>query len=138
MRDAKVIVEKPFGRDLALARELNTVTQAVFSEASILRVDHRLGREAIMNVLYFHLSNSLLEPVWNRPHIVNRRYGNSSRATKPHDLVFNIGDSRTGRPALPGPKPVSGTESGYPRSDIQEADAFPHRGEGAPIHTTWL
>ena len=68
---ARVIVEKPFGRDLASARELNAVTQAVFPESSIYRIDHYLGKEAIMNILYFRFANSFLEPVWNRNHIAS-------------------------------------------------------------------
>ncbi len=68
---ARVIVEKPFGRDLASARALNTVTQAVFPESSIFRIDHYLGKEAIMNILYFRFANSFLEPVWNRNHIAS-------------------------------------------------------------------
>ena len=70
-QDARVIVEKPFGRDLASARELNAVTQAVFPESSIFRIDHYLGKEAIMNILYFRFANSFLEPVWNRDHIAS-------------------------------------------------------------------
>ena len=70
-QDARVIVEKPFGRDLASARELNAVTQTVFPEASIFRIDHYLGKEAIMNILYFRFANSFLEPVWNRHHIAS-------------------------------------------------------------------
>jgi glucose-6-phosphate 1-dehydrogenase len=68
---ARVIVEKPFGRDLASAKELNRVARAVFPENSIFRIDHFLGKEAIMNILYFRFANSFLEPIWNRNYVAS-------------------------------------------------------------------
>ncbi|MBE7536676.1 MAG: glucose-6-phosphate dehydrogenase [Anaerolineales bacterium] len=68
-KGARVIVEKPFGRDLASAQELNRVAHSVFPEDAIFRIDHYLGKEAIMNILYFRFANSFLEPIWNRNYI---------------------------------------------------------------------
>ncbi|WP_339079314.1 glucose-6-phosphate dehydrogenase [Pseudomonas sp. TMP9] len=65
----RLIVEKPFGRDLASARALNQVALEAFCENAIFRIDHFLGKEAIMNILYFRFANSFLEPIWNRNHI---------------------------------------------------------------------
>jgi glucose-6-phosphate 1-dehydrogenase len=70
-KNARVVVEKPFGRDLASARELNKVARSVFPEDSIFRIDHFLGKEAIMNILYFRFANSFLEPFWNRNYIAS-------------------------------------------------------------------
>ncbi len=69
--NARVIVEKPFGRDLNSARQLNRIAQSVFPEDSIFRIDHYLGKEAIMNILYFRFANSFLEPIWNRNNIAS-------------------------------------------------------------------
>jgi glucose-6-phosphate 1-dehydrogenase len=70
-KDARVIVEKPFGRDLASAKELNRVAHAWFPEDSIFRIDHFLGKEAIMNILYFRFANSFLEPILNRNYVAS-------------------------------------------------------------------
>ena len=70
-RDARVIVEKPFGRDLASAGELNRIAREVFGEDAIFRIDHFLGKEAIMNILYLRFANSFFEPIWNRHHVAS-------------------------------------------------------------------
>src|SRR5579859_2313421 len=66
---ARVIVEKPFGRDLASAQSLNEILHSVFPEPAIFRIDHYLGKEPVQNVLYFRFANSFLEPIWNRNHV---------------------------------------------------------------------
>jgi len=68
---ARIVVEKPFGRDLASARELNRTLHAHFPESSIFRIDHYLGKEAVQNLLYFRFANSFLEPVWNRNYVAS-------------------------------------------------------------------
>lgn len=67
--NARVVIEKPFGRDRATARQLNETIHAVFPEEAIYRIDHFLGKEAVENILVFRFANSFLEPIWNRLYI---------------------------------------------------------------------
>ena len=66
---ARIVVEKPFGQDLASARELNRTLTAAFNEDQIYRIDHYLGKETVQNILAFRFANTLFEPVWNRRYI---------------------------------------------------------------------
>jgi glucose-6-phosphate 1-dehydrogenase len=66
---ARVIVEKPFGRDLASAQDLNRILHSAFPESSIFRIDHYLGKQPVNNVVVFRFANAFMEPFWNRNHI---------------------------------------------------------------------
>ncbi|MGC8491357.1 MAG: glucose-6-phosphate dehydrogenase [Syntrophobacteraceae bacterium] len=66
---ARVVLEKPFGRDLSSAEELNRILHEHFPEKSIYRIDHYLGKEPVQNILYFRFANPIFEPIWNRDHV---------------------------------------------------------------------
>src|SRR5713101_970484 len=68
-REARVVLEKPFGRDLPSAQALNATLHTVFDESSIFRIDHYLGKEPVQNLLLFRFANTFLEPIWNRNYV---------------------------------------------------------------------
>jgi glucose-6-phosphate 1-dehydrogenase len=70
-KGARVVIEKPFGRDLASAHALNQTLHKIFDERSIFRIDHYLGKEPVQNLLYFRFANSFLEPIWNRNYVAS-------------------------------------------------------------------
>ncbi len=70
-RRSRVVVEKPFGRDLASARELNGIIHRAFEEHAVFRIDHYLGKESVEDLLVFRFANTLLEPVWNRRYVAS-------------------------------------------------------------------
>ncbi|HEY6871714.1 MAG TPA: glucose-6-phosphate dehydrogenase [Geobacteraceae bacterium] len=97
----RLVVEKPFGRDLATARDLDRLLTSLFDEAQIYRIDHYLGKETVQNILAFRFANSLFEPIWNRRYIdhvqitvaetvgVEERGGYYDRAGALRDMVQN-------------------------------------------------
>jgi glucose-6-phosphate 1-dehydrogenase len=69
LADGRVVIEKPFGNDLATARALNATLRRILPESAVYRIDHYLGKEAVDNLLYFRFANTFLEPIWNRHYV---------------------------------------------------------------------
>jgi glucose-6-phosphate 1-dehydrogenase len=69
--DARLVLEKPFGRDLESARSLNALLHGSFPEEAIFRIDHYLGKDAVQNLVFFRFANTFLEPIWNRRYVEN-------------------------------------------------------------------
>ena len=91
--NARVVIEKPFGRNLASAQQLNQVLHTVFPESSIFRIDHYLGKEPAQNLLYFRFANSLFEPIWNRNYVASVQVTMSTGATR--NIALTIQNTRT-------------------------------------------
>jgi len=85
---ARIIMEKPFGTDLASAIELNNALHTTFDESQIFRIDHFLGKEAALNILAFRFANGLFEPIWNRQHIAHVQIDVPETLSIGHRIAF--------------------------------------------------
>ena len=129
--DGSVVVEKPFGRDLASAQRLNEVITSVFPERSIFRIDHFLGKEPVQNLVYFRFANTFLEPFWNR------HYVDSVQITMAEN--FGLGgrerfyDQRRRHPRRRAEPPAAGDGARRDGPALRIGPRRLPRGTGAPV-----
>ncbi len=138
-RGARVILEKPFGRDLPSAVALNATLRRVFDESAIFRIDHFLGKEPVQNLLVFRFANTFLEPIWNRRYVEERadHDGGAVRGRGPRPLLRGGGRHPRRHPEPPaagGRLPRHGAAGGdLPGGDPRRADeAVPRHPAAAP------
>ena len=149
-KDARVVVEKPFGRDLASAQELNRTLHRFFPESSIFRIDHYLGKEAVLNLIYFRFANPLIEAGWNSEHLesIQITMAEKFRRGRPRQVVRRGGGhpGRGAEPHAPGSR-LPGYGMSFqqrPRGRARRtraiapsgADARPNRHRARPV--PWL
>ena len=129
----RVIIEKPFGRDLASARELNTELSKHLDESQVFRIDHYLGKETVQNIMVFRFGNSVFEPIWNRRYIdyvqitvaeqlgVEMRGGYYDHSGVVHDMVQNHILSVLSLVAMEPPSSISGDSVRNEKVKVLEA-----------------
>ena len=97
----RIVIEKPFGTDLATAQALNNYIHTVFDESQVYRIDHYLGKESVQNILMAQFANTIFEPIWNRRYIdhvqitVAEKYLSVDEAATTTPLVYFVICSKT-------------------------------------------